>query len=501
MCLDAPGRLRAVRQLMRRRDRAEASEARAAEPIAVYHRRGAAPLLGMRALLFLPVVLLVLAVASSPAQAQKQDQGGSVVGLSSVSSPVIDVHLDELWWRLGPFVADPQDAERLQGLMSCVGDRVRGRGAATSPSLVKASIAEALNACARALGMELPSRGLDQFFGLGGIGGRGGGAVSYACSATSTDPRWASYNTRKPEDWEREAYGLDETQSMYTDQEMQRRMAEYELNKPELELDVIDAYWDAQQTKEYKAWKAADVEAQKAPLGSKERLDAYWKADKLHQEYLATPERMKADEADRAAKPPAPFTRPLHSMIDPNAPDPCAAAAQLAADIRQCAASEWLGGFCTMLDAQLRHCSDPQITDPAPDQDGCRPESGSREATRAELEAAALSACESLVHYGPDGQSPCAPYVGTGAPVIDRNSRLYIYTCLLMGVCTAQELACSSPITMPNPNSENCSGHATLLSIGPDLDEIIAEGIERLGGPGWTPPASGSWPSGPRPGP
>src|SRR3954454_182872 len=126
---------------------------------------GGAPRLSlrMRALLILPAVLLALAMAISPAQAQKRDQGGSVGVLSGVSSPVIDIQLEELWWRLGPFVVAPQDAERLQGLMGCVGDRVRGRGAATSPSLVKASIAEALNACARALGIELPARGLDQF--------------------------------------------------------------------------------------------------------------------------------------------------------------------------------------------------------------------------------------------------------------------------------------------------------------------------------------------------
>jgi hypothetical protein len=449
----------------------------------------------MRALLILPVVLLALTMASSPAQAQKRDQGGSVGVLSAVSSPVIDVQLEELWWRLGPFGADPQDAERLQGLIGCVGDRVRGRGAATSPSLVKASIAEALNACARALGIELPARGIDQFFGLGG---RGGGAVSYACSAGRTDPRRASSTTRRPSKEERQTYGLDSTQSMYTDQEMQRRMAEYELNKPELERNVKQAYTDAHQTTEYKTWSAAEAEAQKAPLGSQERRDAAQRADKLFQDYLATPERMKVDAAERAAEPPAPYTRPLQSMVDPSAPDSCAAAAQLAADIRQCAASDWRGGVCTMLDAQLRHCPDPQITDPAPDQDGCLT---SREASRADFEATALSVCESLVRYGPDGDSPCAPYVGTGAPQIDRNSRLYVYTCLLMGVCTAQELACSSPITMPNPDSESCSGHATLLSIGPDLDQIIAEGIEHLGGPVWTPPTSGSWPPGPRPGP
>ena len=97
------------------------------------------------------------------------------------------------------------------------------------------------------------------------------------------------------------------------------------------------------------------------------------------------------------------------------------------------------------------------------------------------------------MHHGPDGQSPCAPYVGTGAPQVDRNSGLYVYTCLLMGVCTAQELACSSPIITPNPDPDSCSGHATLLSIGPDLEQIVAEGIERLvGGPVWTPPTSGS---------
>src|SRR3954454_15593921 len=63
--------------------------------------------LSMRALLILSAVLLALSMASLPAQAQKRDQGGSVGVLSGVSSPVIDIQLEELWWQLGTFVVDP----------------------------------------------------------------------------------------------------------------------------------------------------------------------------------------------------------------------------------------------------------------------------------------------------------------------------------------------------------------------------------------------------------
>jgi hypothetical protein len=270
---------------------------------------------------------------------------------------------------------------------------------------------------------------------------------------------------------------------MYTEQELALKAANYEL-----------AEAAAKATPEYKALQEAWKPHDDAPPGSEARKAAWPAINEAIERWQATEEFKAMKEAEYA-----PFTPPLVSRVDPNAPDMCAGLAELASQIGACAKADWRGGLCNMLEAQLARCSDPQVTDPLPDQDGCTLTSDEdRQRDRAQLETAAVIACQMIAHYGPDGGDPCRPEVGSGAPDIDRNSKHWAETCLLMGVCTAVEVACTSALTQPGQDQESCAGKATIEALFPDIGVIIADGIEKIGGPGWVPPSTGGPPTGPR---
>jgi len=430
----------------------------------------------------LATLMLVLAI-SPPVRAQ---------GISRPpKSSYLAVELYALQTALDQILAkDTSFAEAHDALMSCVDSKVTQGSLPITPTTARGTVTAALEACAAQLGIKLPKFGLASYYGMAGIGASNV-APSVSCAGPGYDPRAADgykgwqFGPKKPGrlTWDDPDVAPPDL-TPHRDQLGGQNPTYKELEK------AADEVWHAYM-------RLLDDTAAAHPGDgssvSKEELNRLQEA------------KDNANAAIRKRdgyRPPRVETEGGGgetgvARIDPNAADPCAIAAQ---QILECARDGWITVDCQRLKRRLDGCLrvDDDVYDPSPDAEPV--ECGKHELT-AEEAATVLRACESLVHYGPDGSSPCVVNPNISATVNPAIGWFCMQTGDETHCYTGGGNPCGGSEARPDPTSEYCAGHATLLQIGTSTAAVLATAFAKLGGPVWRPPGGGpAPPGGPDPG-
>jgi hypothetical protein len=425
--------------------------------------------------------LMVLLAISPPVRAQ---------GISRVSGvPLLAVELNALQTALDKILArDPSFAEAHDALMSCVDSKVTRGALPATPTQARGTVTAALEACAAELGVQLPKFGLASYYGLAGIG-EADVAPSVSCAGPGYDPRVGkdSNGWRWGTDFSLKPGSLVWNSNDVAPPDLTPNRDQLGGDNPsykDLEHAADQAWRDYRQAIRDGANSDARFGSPEDTENRRKIEDARLKAnDAINKRDGYRPPRVDNDDGggDTGV-----------ARTDPNAVDACAAAAQ---QIAECARDGWTTVDCQRLKRRLAGCMryDEDVYDPAPDAEPR--ECGSHELTADEV-ATVLRTCESRVLYGPDGGSPCVGDANVSAVINPAIGWFCMKTGDQQRCYTGADNPCGGTQTNPDPTSEYCAGHATLLSIGRTTADVLATAFAKLGGPVWRPPG-GSGPPGP----
>lgn len=145
---------------------------------------------------------------------------------------------------------------------------------------------------------------------------------------------------------------------------------------------------------------------------------------------------------------------------------PCDQALQAAREIiGECQRTGWRHANCQSLLAKMNHCPDPTLILVDPD-------SGYECGAKLDPEAvrqAYVERCRQLHRPTPGGPDPCEP------PKLDGSGRFANQG--------APDDMCHSPYALIDPESPECLGTVTIQDFGPNIQEILVWGLNKLGGP------------------
>lgn len=146
-------------------------------------------------------------------------------------------------------------------------------------------------------------------------------------------------------------------------------------------------------------------------------------------------------------------------------PDQVSGCEEAAAFIGRCNAEGWTTGPCEVFRKQLDGCADPLVALVDPDQaPPCRMTSVDGDV----VEEVALQICAKDARVAPD-QDPCQPTAAIGLR----------HSYRLPG--DADRPVCSDPQALVQP--EDCLHELNVIEFGADIDDVIREAQDRLGGP------------------
>jgi hypothetical protein len=320
------------------------------------------------------------------------------------------------------------------------------------------SVKEALDRCFLNGDLVPAKPGIDSFFGLGGVtastsigtascGSSGvrpelGADYGYANWPDRTAP--PNPNEGKLGGWA----GTSEYQGLKA--EAQKQWQEY--------YDLLDKY-------------ASENSENWTPDEKKQKLD---QLNKEHQEANAAIDKRDA-------------WKPSTVQTDPNAENFCV---DTAAFIGECNRSGWKTSPCRILLGQLEGCSDPTVTDPAPDGGdavGCK----QADPDAKTIETMAALVCHMRIQPAP-GEDPCVPTTSDG---IVLNGWVRLAPCREGGdhplgpdgptiACDPNQDAtpCGAPVA--HTQEDQCLVNITVAQFGQkNIDEILAIAGDKLGGP------------------
>jgi hypothetical protein len=152
----------------------------------------------------------------------------------------------------------------------------------------------------------------------------------------------------------------------------------------------------------------------------------------------------------------------------PTGPDasPCEEALQTAREILgECQRTGWKNGSCQELWAKMHGCADPTLILVDPDAGYVCGVKLDPEA----IKTAAVEKCRQLKRPVPGGPDPCVP------PEVEATGR-YART-------GSPDDWCHSPLALVDPEAPECLGVVTVQDFGPNIQEILVWGLNKLGGP------------------
>ena len=208
-------------------------------------------------------------------------------------------------------------------------------------------------------------------------------------------------------------------------------------------------------------YKEAKADAEANPKDAKKADDAA-KAKKAAEEAV---EKAGKDPNKTEKKTPAPAPSPNVSSSGPDA-TPCEEALQAAREILgECQRTAWRSGSCQALAAKMKHCADPSLILVDPDAGyvcGAKPDPEA-------IKNAVVERCRQLKRPVPGGPDPCVP------PQVDGDGRF--------AKQGSPDYWCHSPLALVDPEAPDCLGTVTIQDFGPNIQEILVWGLNKLGGP------------------
>jgi hypothetical protein len=280
---------------------------------------------------------------------------------------------------------------------------------------------------------------------------------------------------RRPTPAEKKAYDLDNTQYMWTEEQLKE--FQEELNKKASEAAAA-----LRATQAYKDWEKALDDEQKVnndPNATAEDKKAAQKAaEDAYNKMINSPEGQEhLWRQKRAQEGPLPYSGKKVSRTDPNAVSACE---ELSEFVARCNDNGWKRQDCQSFLQRMKGCADPAVTDPLPDNDEtCRLPAADPEAAR----RAAVLACQKVTRPVP-GVDPCSPMA------VDAQ----VYTFAL-----GRGKPCSDPAAITDP--EQCVPTMSLATFGRTLTQRDLDALrKKAGGPVIFLPRLGPAPSPPNPG-
>ncbi len=195
-------------------------------------------------------------------------------------------------------------------------------------------------------------------------------------------------------------------------------------------------------------------------------------------------QELKEEQAKRTEPPPTgDFPTPAPDRPAPAHPGPegVSACEKIAAFIAECATNEWKSGGCRKFQDRMNECADPTISYPNPESEQT---CGVPKVSSDDVKRVTFVVCSEKIHTVP-GEEPCKPLAIEGEAL-----RYW-----LIGAPGVP--ACEDPRAMADPD-QPCGRTITLVRAPrADLQAMILDAHEKLGGPLYILPTN---PPAPRPG-